>query len=166
MKKLISLVLVLALSLCSVAALAESAPSVPLFAVYQGDVIINKVEDMDVDTLLFAVQQLANVVSAPSLQDYFGDAAEGKDVDQFCPVKLQEAEGDVALLFVRAEPFTAEEEVVVMIGVQNGNDVAWTACDDVVINDNGTLTVTVPADLAAAMLANPTVVAVLTKAAA
>ena len=152
MKKLMSLVLVLALCLTAVAAYA----AIPSKVVNTITVSINDEQCSETPTAeaeAAAKDELAKLINdGPA--SYFG--CELTDVYEFGPVKVTLPEGatpdengDVEAVFGVDFPFAENENVVVLLGVLNDdNTITWTRFDGVA-DGNGHVTAKVNAEILA-----------------
>ena len=165
MKKLLSLVLALALCLSAVAAVAEAVPSKTT-----GDLVEVTAEGLTIEVNDdAAAPELAKLAAAESIQDYFGDVvtedgavaplAENLKIDEFFAIEVSGyTEGDVELTISVATPYEAGEEVIVLIGVVEDGIVTWYAFNGVAGEDG--VVVTLPAETMAAINGTTALVAV------
>jgi hypothetical protein len=138
MKKLVSIILVLALCLSAVAALAEAVPSKTTgdLVSIECDADVSFVIDTDNE---WALEELNKLIAAPSIPDYFGDViaedgaiaplADDKGVDEFFAVEVSnydEEDGDVELIMKVPGPYELGEEVTLLVGIlEEDNTVSW-----------------------------------------
>jgi len=148
MKKLVSIILVLALCLSTVAAFAEEVTeSVP--SKTTGDLVALETEDnvvfvIDTDNEM-AQEELQKLIAAPSIAEYFGDVVsadgtvaplpEGVVIEEFFAVEVSgydEEDGEVELVLVMPGPYEIGEEVMLLVGIPEGDDtLTWYAFEGV-----------------------------------
>jgi len=140
MKKLVSIILVLALCLSAVAAVAEAIPSIE-----SGDLVSITTNPESVTIKIdagneWAQEELAKLAAAPSIPDYFGDVItpdgmvapleDNVGIDEFFAVEVsdydEEEDGEVEFILKVPGPYEENEEVVLLVGVlEDDNTVAW-----------------------------------------
>lgn len=160
MKKVVALILS-AIMLLSVAALAEAPKSVTPFSVISTEPAEAGV-DVKTDTDL--VKALTDAIADAGMNEAFGAVVENPEEYSLAALGEisceQAGEGFIVRLAVPA--VTADNEVVVLLGVLVGSNVEWDMLEVVSVED-GVVTVRVTAEQAADIQSGAAVIAVLVK---
>lgn len=120
-----------------------------------------------------ANEEIAKLKDA-GVAEYFGKAdeiaailGEGEyDVHEFWPVRAIHSElvkGSATVELTFATPYEKDAKVALLIGLANGESIAWTVLEGTVADDNGTVTFSVSADLAKQIEENTALLAVVSK---
>jgi len=139
MKKLVSIILVLALCLSAVAAFAEAIPSKTtgdLVSITTNPELIIVI-DSDNE---WALEELEKLAAAPSIADYFGDViavdgtaaplADNLGIDEFFAVEVagfeDEEVEEVEFVLKVPGPYEEGEAVLLLVGIlEDDNTVTW-----------------------------------------
>ena len=159
MKKVFALVLA-AVMLMSVAAMAtDSVVAAPTVLSVDPDTVT-----ATVDASSEAVKTIASGIEEVGMEEAFGSVLENA-ADYNCAalveVSLEGAEGAV-VVSLSVPGVTADSEVVVMLGLFDGENVEWSEVEVVSVED-GVVTVSFTAEQVAAIAAGTAVIAILTK---
>lgn len=178
MKKILSLVLALALAVCAFAAMADGpsktnpdiAPGGTNEANTLSLVFVDNTEDTQKVVDAFKAAFDAGDVLAAFPEDVRGALPEGlTKINEMLSAEFEgdiEAQEDSVLINIVFEtPFEpAGDQVAVLFGKLNGEEVTWTVVDNGVIKDDGSVDVTLTKDLIKDLAsAQPFMVAVASK---
>lgn len=166
MKKLVSIILALALCLSTVAAIAEAVPSITTADLIELDEQIEGLELAVAEDQSVAEAELEKLAAADSVKDYFGvEEAEGKNVDEFFALEVIEYPAELELIPITigaSREYEEGEEVIVLVGIPDEeNNVAWSAFTAVAESNKVTFEVT--PEFAEIMKATTPIIAILSK---
>lgn len=145
MKKMLNIILALVLCLSAVSAIAEAVPSITTADLIDVEeqvegLVLSLPEDQAA-----ANEQLKDLTEAASVEEYFGDeAAADATVDEFFAIAVEEVPESSELIpvsFKASKEYKDGDEVIVMIGIVNGENVEWTAFNGVAEGNKVTIEV-------------------------
>jgi len=146
MKKMLSIILALVLCLSAVSAIAEAASSITADDLIDVEEQVEGLELSLPEDQTAADEQLKALTEAASIEEYFGDeAVADATVDELFAIAVEEVPAEAAELipvsFKASKEYKDGDEVIVMIGVVNGENVEWTAFNGVAEGNKVTIEV-------------------------
>lgn len=145
MKKMLSIILALVLCLSAVSAIAEAVPSITTADLIDVEEQVEGLELSLPEDQAAADEQLAVLADAASVEEYFGDeSVANATVDEFFAIEVEEVpetEELIPVSFKASKEYNDGDEVIVMIGIVNGENVEWTAFDGVAEGNKVTIEV-------------------------